>query len=132
MKTCNVCREIKHEDEFLFRNKKNGTKHSSCSICYKEIRKRSYNKNKKYYINKSKRYLKEIRLWFAELKSTLKCEKCGFSHPAALDFHHIDEKESDVSMLINSCSKKRILDEIKKCIVLCSNCHRIHHYKKLE
>jgi hypothetical protein len=130
MRICNVCKEEKEDDNFLFRNKEKGTKHSACSLCYKDIRKRSYEKNKKYYIDKSKRYEKDIRDWYHEIKSSLKCQECGFSHPAALDFHHIGKKESEVSNIIKSCNKDRILEEIEKCIVLCSNCHRIHHFNE--
>ena len=75
---------------------------------------------------------KEFKEWFNEYKSTLKCVKCGFSHPAALDFHHTDPsiKEDDVAKLKTMTNKKRLLDEISKCIVLCANCHRIHHYEE--
>lgn len=130
MKTCNVCKEEKEDDEFLFRNREKGTRHGSCSLCYKEIRKKSYNENKEYYINKSKRRRKELSQWFMEIKATLSCEKCGFSNPAALDFHHHEKnKDMEVSTLVAVGSKSRILNEIKKCTVLCSNCHRILHYK---
>lgn len=130
MKTCYVCKNNKEDDEFLFRNKLKGTRHSACKDCYKIVRKKSYDSNKAYYINKSKKRRKEINDWFREIKSKLSCETCGFSHPAALDFHHFDKnKDSEVSNIVKTASKKKILDEIKKCIVLCSNCHRIHHYE---
>ena len=65
-------------------------------------------------------------------KCTLKCAKCSFSHPAALDFHHEDpaQKENVVSNLVSNGRFKKAYEEIKKCIVLCANCHRIHHYKE--
>ena len=65
-------------------------------------------------------------------KGTLKCTKCGFNHPAALDFHHENpaEKEYAISKLISNKRFKTAVEEVKKCIVLCANCHRIHHYKE--
>lgn len=94
--------------------------------------------NRTYYLkNKNKRkaqynsHNNKIREWYRELKKTLKCERCGFAHPAALAFHHIDGKEkvAEVSVLVSqSSSKKRIQEEIAKCEVLCHNCHAIHHY----
>jgi hypothetical protein len=60
------------------------------------------------------------------------CVKCGFFHPSAMDFHHIDPKEKDkgVSELVrNGYATKRIVEELEKCICLCSNCHRILHSK---
>src|SRR5580692_8009755 len=72
---------------------------------------------------------KEIRAWFQEYKGTLACSKCGFKHPAAIDFHHISDKTAGVTEVVQrALSKERILEEIKKCEVLCSNCHRILHY----
>ena len=91
-----------------------------------------------YYRNKShakaevQRRKIELVVWFAEYKSTLSCTSCGFSHPAVLDFHHIDpaSKEYDISrMVTDGYSKDKILEEIDKCGVLCSNCHRILHYE---
>jgi hypothetical protein len=127
-----MCKCDKDESEFLFRNKSKGTRHSACRDCYKIIRKKSYESNKDYYIKKSKRRSDEINSWFFDIKSNLKCEVCGFSHVACLDFHHVnsDDKEIEVATLVASGNKKRILKEIEKCIVLCSNCHRIHHFNE--
>lgn len=58
------------------------------------------------------------------------CCKCGFNHPAALDFHHRDPKDKlyeVCNMPRKSIGKERILCEIEKCDVLCANCHRILH-----
>lgn len=72
----------------------------------------------------------EIRSWFREYKSKLKCERCGFQHPAAIDFHH-KNREDKVSgvcyMVTEGFCKETILAEIAKCEVLCANCHRIEH-----
>ncbi len=96
---------------------------------------------KKYYKkwwkeNSEKRCLikakrqKAKRKWFRELKATLSCEQCGFDHPAALDFHHTnDNKEKAVSAMISNNGKDRVLEEIKKCKVLCRNCHAVFHKK---
>ena len=54
--------------------------------------------------------------------------KCG----AALEFHHVDkeEKTDSISAMINrDKSMSEILEEIKKCIILCANCHRELHNK---
>jgi hypothetical protein len=131
MKLCYICKCEKNEEDFLFRNKSKGTRHKSCKDCYKITRKKSYEANKSYYIEKSKRRRIEISDWFFNIKSNLKCELCGFSHVACLDFHHTNnDKEMEVSKLVSNGSKKKILDEINKCIVLCSNCHRIHHFNE--
>ena len=67
-----------------------------------------------------------------EFKSTLSCTKCGFSHMAALDFHHEDPtlKEYNIHKLVGNGRFTKAYEEIKKCIVLCANCHRIHHWNE--
>lgn len=76
---------------------------------------------------------KQLIEWFCEYRKTLSCAKCGFAHPAALDFHHRnpEEKLYEVSVMPGkSISKDKILAEIAKCDVLCANCHRIFHYEE--
>lgn len=49
---------------------------------------------------------------------------CGESNPDCLVFHHRDpnEKEEGVTRMI-SFGRQKLLAEIEKCDVLCSNCH---------
>ena len=62
-----------------------------------------------------------------------KCEVCGYrKHPCALDFHHKGKKDSDMTKLIRSNNWKNIKKELKKCSLLCSNCHRELHFIKYE
>lgn len=99
----------------------------------KEYQKVWYKKHKTTHQKRMKGNRERIRLWFAEYKSKLKCELCGFSHVAALDFHHIDalDKDKNLSQMVGlSTSIPKIKEEIKKCQVLCSNCHRILHYNE--
>jgi hypothetical protein len=61
--------------------------------------------------------------------------RCGESHPATLDFHHRDPNEKDFllsSAARNGWGKERILREIEKCDVICSNCHRKEHWNFAE
>lgn len=87
------------------------------------------NRTKRLAIEKERR--KEMAEWFADFKSTLSCTRCPEKHIATLDFHHLDptEKEAGITKLVHGkSSKERILSEMAKCIVLCSNCHRKLHY----
>lgn len=72
--------------------------------------------------------------WFINLRKERSCIECGEDRWYVLDFHHVNEKDDDynvVSRLVSDrYSKKRILEEIEKCVCVCSNCHReIHHNK---
>ena len=53
------------------------------------------------------------------------CERCGETDPRVLEFHHVGEKDAEITRLISGgWSIKRIQKEIDKCQVLCANCHR--------
>jgi hypothetical protein len=75
----------------------------------------------------------ELKNWIISLKT--KCLWCTENHPAALDFHHKDKNEKTFSIsdaVQYGFSKERILKEIVKCDVICSNCHRKHHWNLQE
>ena len=74
---------------------------------------------------------RELRKWFTEINSKLKCSKCPEDHPGCLTFHHRDpdRKEYTLSEMVHAgLSRERILVEMKKCRVLCSNCHAKLHW----
>ena len=58
-----------------------------------------------------------------------KCVRCGYDRSiAALDMHHLDPTHKEFAIYSRwSISVDRLKDEVKKCIVLCSNCHRELH-----
>ena len=62
-----------------------------------------------------------------------KCGICGYDKSiAALEFHHIDPKEKDFTPSGKSCSREVFVNELRKCVMLCSNCHREHHAGELD
>ena len=69
--------------------------------------------------------------WFWERKKGLSCERCGFSHPAAIQFHHRvgEVKLGEVGRMVQTQTPiEKIEAEIAKCEVLCANCHSIEHF----
>jgi len=62
-----------------------------------------------------------------------KCKKCGWQgNQAAMQFHHKDSTEKDFTIgNVANKSWDSIKDEMKKCILLCANCHAIEHSSKL-
>ena len=72
--------------------------------------------------------------WF-EYKAKQKCSKCGFAHPAAIDFHHVvKQHKRSVNYLAAKLHNipAAIREAEEKCIPLCSNCHRILHWQEHE
>ncbi len=56
-----------------------------------------------------------------------KCNICGYNKcSSALEFHHLnrEEKSFELSQRNYYRSFKRLLEEAKKCILVCANCHR--------
>jgi 5-methylcytosine-specific restriction endonuclease McrA len=59
-----------------------------------------------------------------------KCERCGYDKfVGALEFHHTNPNEKDfhISQSGHSRSWERVKQELDKCILLCSNCHKELH-----
>ena len=128
-KRCYKCERDLPVSCFKTNKKRKDGLHAQCIECQSEYRRQHYLKNRQKYIDKAKRITEEIVAWWKDYKATLSCVECGESHPACIDFHHErDDKEANVSGLIRKASKERILAEIAKCEVLCSNCHRKRHW----
>lgn len=84
----------------------------------------------------SKRSQAVIR-WRNRLKTKMvaamggKCQCCSYNTcNDALEFHHINPQEKEFSfgrIKANPKNREKIINELKKCILLCSNCHREIH-----
>lgn len=76
------------------------------------------------------------RVFTHAIKAERGCRDCGEKDPIVLDFHHIEEKHPALRKKKGArrafiCLGWDALHiEIKKCIVLCANCHRRLHAKK--
>lgn len=60
------------------------------------------------------------------------CQECKKEyHFSCYDFHHLDpsKKEYSIGSVLMNYKIEDIEKEVDKCILLCSNCHRIIHYK---
>lgn len=59
-----------------------------------------------------------------------KCCICGYDkYIGALEFHHLnpDEKEFAIGSKGYTRSFEKVKEELKKCILVCSNCHKEIH-----
>ena len=61
-----------------------------------------------------------------------KCSDCGGSFPdCCYDFHHCDPSTKGFAIAPGlDRNWDVILEEVEKCVMLCSNCHRIRHYRE--
>jgi len=137
MKKCSKCGIEKDECEFFFKNKIKNILHTMCKVCKREIDRLAYlnnNNNRKNKI-KEQRYKNRglLKDYINDLKQNSKCSKCGDERWYVLDFHHLndDAKIENISKLVNMGASKKIQEELKKCVILCSNCHReLHHLER--
>ena len=102
----------------MFYSNGKGGYRNDCKDCHAGYVREKYHKRKD-----------EISLY----KEEHGCAKCGEKRPYCLDFHHIDPKTKSFTIarvIANRSGIESILDEIKKCVILCANCHREFHYLK--
>ena len=80
----------------------------------------------------NKQAIHEARVFLERYKQGIVCCVCGENHPACLEHHHKDpsKKEFNIgSSVWKGKTRAQIQREIRKCIVLCSNCHKKEHFK---
>ena len=71
--------------------------------------------------------------YITSYKSARGCCICGELRPACLDLHHRDSSTKLFELsLARDMSFEKIDDELRKCDVLCANCHRILHAEELN
>ena len=89
-----------------------------------------YKDNAHHWRDKSRRDRARKREIFARWRSENPCVVCGESDPVVIDAHHTDPstKHDRIANLITMRrSDKVIVEELKKCVGMCANCHRRHH-----
>lgn len=131
MKICTKCSTPKDEKQFSYRSRAKNTYCPWCKECVKLYDQTHFkNNHQKLSIQKNLRKM-ELRNWMHDLKSKLSCKQCPENDPACLTFHHTDPSIKDFTIsnaVGQGLSKETILQEITKCIVLCSNCHLKFHF----
>ena len=136
MKTCSICKILKIETDFYYRDKRTNKLHAQCKSCYNLKRKETYKQH--YHTYKSEyreraiirnRRLKDLlRVKTLEYLKDKSCVMCGMSDPRVLDFDHINPTTKSFGIaraLHNIMAWEKVLAEIEKCQILCANCHRI-------
>lgn len=95
--------------------------------------KKYYEKNKALVMQRARAWTVEargrMRRFAARYKKWVGCSRCGYKkYHGSLHFHHLSHKDDAISNLIHKgVSIERLKREIKKCVVLCANCHHEEH-----
>lgn len=116
MKTCPKCKNVYPETTEYFHTRPNRSDLSGyCIKCANSLSSKR--------ISNTRRNLKKIAV---EIMGG-KCHLCGFKKSIwAFDFHHLDSNQKD-SGISNIKSISKLKEELKKCILICSNCHMEIH-----
>lgn len=125
MKFCNDCRETKPLSEF---NKKGGGLQHRCRMCQKIWYKNYYDSSDKE-INRLRKKNLQRKISVREVLNRLKdvpCTDCGLRYPPfVMDFDHLGDKNFNIGFAASRAIPiKKVMDEIAKCEIVCSNCHR--------
>lgn len=148
---CTTCTEEKSLHEFSLRSTVTGQRHRICRACHAKVRKIHYGNNKQAYLSNVKKWnganvSKRKLIALASAKKTARqtkqraveykgncCSDCGGVFPlCCYDFHHLDPKGKDMHLAkaLSARGFEYCKAELDKCVLLCSNCHRIRHYDK--
>jgi len=111
-KTCSRCKQEKLLSDFHFKNSESRY-NSWCKSCLYELQKERWKLRK----------LKVLKMFGG------KCSVCGYNkNIAALNFHHVDPNEKDfVWNRLRQLKWASIIKELKRCQLVCSNCHMEIH-----
>lgn len=132
MKQCTHCRIEKPFTEFHRWNQRDGYQ-LWCKSCRKEYDREYHARNREHLIELAHRRSQRLVEWHKQLKSSTPCADCGgYFHPAAMHWDHLPgtEKLTEVSLLVRRNSPRRVREEIKKCELVCANCHAVRSYQR--
>lgn len=140
MKICLKCKENKNLFEFNKNKTNKDGLQNYCKNCKRKSDKKWIEENPSIWKESNKNKNEKIKLIISNFRQKLGgiCKKCNEKREHLLDFHHINpnEKEAIISDILNynGFGEKAILKaekELKKCILLCKNCHwDFHHLER--
>lgn len=128
---CMKCGERKPTDAF-YPSSLTNRRPLWCKSCRREYNKDRVKEDPNYFLKYTTKRRKAGYERVAALKSAMGCNRCGYNeHHCALDFHHRDPSQKKFNIPWGWVLKwSKLLEEIAKCDLLCSNCHRIHHFEE--
>ena len=114
-----------------------GKKHSSKGFCEKHYRMYKVSKNPNIYKDIESKRIERARYNKKRAVDIMggKCSICGYAQNiASLEFHHTDPSKKDHTPknLFRDKDFDKTMLEIKKCVLVCKNCHTDIHHPELR
>lgn len=131
-KTCSMCKIDKPLSAFYTHARRGYQSH--CKECNRSNKKKHYIQNKPAYKAQARLFRVNLSNYVSDIKAKTPCADCGgMFHPVAMDFDHVRGKKiKEVSKLVTQCSSGLVREEILKCEIVCSNCHRVRTHKRIK
>ena len=142
-KVCNKCSKAKDVSEFHFPNKANW-RHACDECVFNKVgphkvplapEKAQAKQKKNAWSIEQKTTYKILNEEISNLKLSLGCQNkgCMWNGPYTvnmLEFHHLRDKMFAIGHYssLPFWSRELVFEEIAKCVLLCSNCHRKLHF----
>ena len=131
MKCCKECGIEKELSEFYFyRRGDKITYYARCNVCHRTRLKDKYGPTGQKAANR--RGSRQTAMDFVNANKVDPCYDCGVSYPPyVMDFDHVrGTKFRNIAKMVGRNSISSIKEEIEKCDLVCSNCHRIRTYNR--
>jgi hypothetical protein len=130
-KKCSDCKQTLPISEFTKNPSKSDGFQTTCKNCKKIYNAAYYRVNKHRYniytpakAARRKILAQKTKQFVLDYLKTHPCVDCGEPDTIVLQFDHQGNKIASISQMITwGSSIKRIQNEIKKCEVVCANCH---------
>ena len=124
LRRCARCREWKPGEEF---HASRTGQFSYCRDCRNEYDRAYYQRRgRAARLIRSRAHRGRARGWMVSLKDGLPCKDCGELFPVwVMHWDHLPEFEkiAAISTMVGSRTRDAILEELKKCELVCGNCH---------
>lgn len=127
-KLCPRCLVEKLPEEFAWRNKQKETRQTYCNECRRLGDKQRYydDPNRRAMIRAAANKKLAHHIGMIDSLKDVPCVDCGNRYdPCVMDFDHVEEDKSFNVSSGKNMSWEKLKQEIDKCEVVCSNCHRI-------
>ena len=129
MRECRRCKKTKPLSDFHLNKSCSEGRTRTCRICEWDRRKAWYASKRKWRQQRSNELNQQRKQEMVD-RFGGKCYDCQNIFPnCVFEFHHLDPTSKDVNPSKTlGWTKERRDRELSKCIMLCSNCHKIRHF----
>ena len=137
----NLAYKEAHREEIRTQQKEyreqNKDKIAAKKKAYREKNRTKINNSLQIYRKTNKEYLQERRMFKRQYLRNLKdkpCMDCKVKYNSwQMDYDHVrGEKLFSIGEQYLECGEEKLLKEIAKCDLVCSNCHRVRTVRRLR